>query len=616
MWLFDRPKVVLTASDAAQLSLLLQRLDEATDDGSYVAGFLAYEAGYALEPASGTCPRGTGDLAWFGVYDAPEEVGEGALSALQDGAMFSVSDPRFAYDRATYAELFHRVRHHIFEGDVYQINLSGPLDFDLGGSVLGLYGALVRAQQGGYGAYVNTGDYCVLSRSPELFFLRAGKRIRTRPMKGTSPRGTNSKEDETNAHVLRADPKSRAENLMIVDLLRNDLSVVCEPGTVDVPALFRTETHESLIQMTSTVEGRLRPDTSLADLFRALFPCGSVTGAPKIRAMRLIRDLEPGPRGIYCGSIGWAGPLERAVFNVAIRTAVVDGDRARMGLGSGLVWDSDLDAEYEECLLKGQFLLEAARLSATPRHEDLQLIETMRWDGRGIALLRYHLARLAASAEALGFIFDEDVVRQVLHEETQRLPPRVHRVRMLVSRGGGVEVVATPLDVTEERPVGLALARARMASEDPLRRHKTTRRAAYEALYRAGRSSGADEVLMLNERAEVCEGTRSNVLIRRGGVFWTPPVSSGLVPGAYRAYLLDTRDDVHERVMFLSDLLEAEQLFVCNAVQGMRAASLVAEPEGGIRVVAATEDESVMDEPEEQPQAAPQRQHKHMPSAL
>lgn len=362
--LFAEPRTVLTARTPDAVPGLLVRLDEALDRGQHVAGYLAYEAGYALEPtlfADAVGQHAGGMLAWFGVYGEPLRVPSGEAERLlaQAGPM-GISSPEFALTSDAYAKKIARVKTLIEDGDVYQINLTAPVQFGLEGDPLGLYRAVRDRQRVPYGAVLKIGTESILSFSPELFFridaTPDGRTLTTRPMKGTVRRGTSQAEDERLAAALAADPKNRAENLMIVDLLRNDLSHLSEPGAVRVPRLFETTVYETVIQMTSTVEAEVRADVSLSDILRALFPCGSVTGAPKLRAMRRIHDLEDTPRGVYCGAIGYASPSGDAVFSVPIRTAVVEGGRGTLGVGSGVVWDSEADAEYEECLLKARFL--------------------------------------------------------------------------------------------------------------------------------------------------------------------------------------------------------------------------------------------------------------------
>ncbi|HLT47870.1 MAG TPA: aminodeoxychorismate synthase component I [Rubricoccaceae bacterium] len=349
---------MLTARTAAGVPALLDALDRVRDEGRYAAGFLAYEAGYALEP-SVFDPPADGLLGWFGVYDAPERLaGDDADVLLAEAGAFRLGTPRFALEQGDYEARVADVRALIREGDVYQINLTAPFRFAFEGDPRGLYRAARRQQRVPYGAFIDTGEGHVLSFSPELFFRLDGRRITARPMKGTAPRGATPEEDDRLAAALAADEKNRAENLMIVDLLRNDLARVSEPGSVGVPRLFETERYETVTQMTSTVTATLRPEATLADVLRALFPCGSVTGAPKLRAIRRIRELEIGPRGVYCGAVGYLGP-RGAVFNVPIRTVELRGGEGRLGVGSGIVWDSEAGAEYDECLLKARFLLEA-----------------------------------------------------------------------------------------------------------------------------------------------------------------------------------------------------------------------------------------------------------------
>ena len=371
--LFTAPRRTLAARALGEVGPLLDALDGALAEGHHVAGVLAYEAGYALEPGRFPDPPLDPDvpLAWFGVYDAPADVpAEAVEAALAEAGPVDVTPPAFALDEAAYRQRVAAVRAHIRAGDVYQVNLTAPFRFGVEGDAAALFAALRRRQSVAYGAFARLADgLAVASVSPELFFRvdRDGvdRTITARPMKGTAPRGRSAAHDDALAGALRASPKDRAENLMIVDLLRNDLARVTAPGSVRVPALFEAERYETVTQMTSTVAGTLRPDAGLGAVLRALYPCGSITGAPKLRAMRILRDLETGPRGVYCGTIGYAAPggpsgLAEAAFNVAIRTAVVADGAGRYDVGSGIVWDSDADAEYAECLLKARVLTDLA----------------------------------------------------------------------------------------------------------------------------------------------------------------------------------------------------------------------------------------------------------------
>ena len=356
--LFTNPLAILTAHTGKEVPLLLDALDGYVAAGRYVAGVLAYEAGYALEP-SVFSPPAPSLLGWFGVYEAPERYAGSEFEALLDEAgSFTMERRVFSLDRDTYRNRIARIKDSIRSGDSYQVNFTAPVQFSVTGDPLGFYRAVRFRQRVPYGAFLHFSSQHLFSFSPELFFRMDGRSITARPMKGTSPRGATPSEDDRLARQLAADEKNRAENLMIVDLLRNDLSRVAEPGTVQVPTLFETERYETVTQMTSTVTATLRPDIQVGEVLQALFPCGSVTGAPKLRAMQLIRELENEPRGVYCGAIGYAGPKE-AVFNGPIRTVSLTGRYGVLGVGSGIVWVSEADAEYDECLLKAQFLAEA-----------------------------------------------------------------------------------------------------------------------------------------------------------------------------------------------------------------------------------------------------------------
>ena len=366
--LFAEPRETLVARRPEEVSAALAAADGALAAGHHVAGLVSYEAGFALEPRLeplAVVPAGAVPLVALGVYDAPEAVDADDLrAALAEAGRVSISEPVLAWTEDAYRAAVARVREHIRAGDVYQINLTAPLRFSVSGGGLALYAALRERQAVAYGAYVRLDGAEVASVSPELFFRvdRDGDRrtVTARPMKGTAPRAARPEADRALAEALRQRPKDRAENLMIVDLLRNDLGRVAQTGSVRVPALFEAERYATVTQMTSTVAATLRPEVQLSDLFGALFPCGSVTGAPKVRAMEIIRDVEAGPRGVYCGAVGSASPDGTAAFSVAIRTAVVEGGRGRYDIGSGIVWDSEPAAEYAECWLKARALTDLA----------------------------------------------------------------------------------------------------------------------------------------------------------------------------------------------------------------------------------------------------------------
>ena len=564
-WAFTDPRRVHTAATRGEIQALVETLQEETARGHYVAGYLAYEAGYPFVdldiPAHARKP-----LAWFGVYDAPRrltpaDVGVG-LSTLD--ATPAVQDVQLAVSESEYTEAIRAVRRHIGRGNVYQINYTAPLRFRVDGDPRGLYRRLRARQRVPYAAYLNLGERQILSLSPELFFRREGDRVSTRPMKGTIRRGRTLDEDRALREELAHDPKNRAENLMIVDLLRNDLSVCCRPGSVTVPSLYETEPYQSVTQMTSTVEGRLQNDAGLADLLRALFPCGSVTGAPKRRAMRIIRDLERAPRGVYCGAIGMAGPDDTAVFNVPIRTVVVNGDTGTMGIGSGVVWDSDPVAEYEECVLKGAFLTGD---SDAETDEDLKLIETIHFDGTQIPLIDRHVRRLARSAAYFSFPFDEARFRRRV-ERAVSGTTEVQKVRATLDRQGRIDVTASRLSLRRDAPWHVIIAEERADRTDPFFYHKTTRRGTYRRAREAAQEAGFDEAILRNQDGEVTEGTYTNLFVEQDGILCTPPVESGLLAGVYRDHVLDTQPKATERILTLDDLRTADALYCCNAVRG------------------------------------------------
>lgn len=567
--LFEEPERVLTTRDPGFVPALLEEAETALADGWHVAGYLGYELGLSFEErlAALLPPLNVRPLLWLGVYPAPEILDRAStaewLAAHVKGAPARVDEIAFSMSRAEYEAAFTRVMDYIRAGDVYQVNLTMLARFRLGGDPVALYRDLCRKQPVSHGALIETGAETILSLSPELFIERRGRKLTTRPMKGTIRRGRNAGEDMALMRELRADEKSRAENLMIVDLLRNDLGRVAEIGSVEVERLFDIETYKTLHQMTSTVSATLRKDTSFGSILHALFPCGSVTGAPKIRAMQIINEVESGPRGLYCGSIGYAAPNGDFSFNVAIRTAVVGKDgRGEIGIGGGVVADSRLEGEYDEALLKLRFFREP--------HAPLGLIETMLWDERGFYLLDRHLERLETSAAFFEIPFRRRAVAAALDKAVRSLlPPQ--RVRLVLSEDGDVEVTAADLVPTSR--FRFIIATGRVSSSDPLLFHKTTQRALYDSALAEAKSAGADEAILVNERGELTEGSFTNIFIEKDGTLLTPALSSGLLPGTLRAELLAT-GKAEERVLTIDDLDAADRIFFGNSLRGL----LPAEP--------------------------------------
>jgi para-aminobenzoate synthetase/4-amino-4-deoxychorismate lyase len=568
LW-FEAPREILSCRTVGEVPATLAEIERAARAGAHCAGYLAYEAGHAFEPKLAALAHQTaGDappLVWFGVYGAPQRLPlQAALDRLGgDAAQADAHVEGFDMDAAAYRHAFDAVRAHLACGDIYQANLTMRAHGRWSGHAGALFSRLLRGQPVGHAAFLRLEKHHVLSLSPELFLEREGERLRTRPMKGTQARGRDAREDDRLAAALALDTKSRAENVMIVDLLRNDLSRVAEPGSVTVPRLFEVERYATLFQMTSTVEARLQPETGFADILARLFPCGSITGAPKLRAMEILQGLEQTPRGIYTGSIGHLQPSGDFRLNVAIRTLVADDDgRFEMGTGSGVVFDSKALPEYEECALKLRFLTRAP--------PDFSLFETLRFEpGAGYLLLERHLARLLRSAAMLGFRHDEATLRAVLADHAARPGTgAVQRVRLQLDPDGHVTLTAAELAGTQG-PWQLALAGERIDARDPLVFHKTTRRALHDGTRaRLAAETGCDEVIFLNGDGLVCEGAISNLFVLRNGRLLTPALGAGLLPGTLRAALLET-GRAFEAELRLEDLVSAERLYCGNSLRGL-----------------------------------------------
>jgi para-aminobenzoate synthetase / 4-amino-4-deoxychorismate lyase len=581
-----------------------------------------YEFGRDLHLArSGTTQRGSGSLRFLlfercekltrdevDAWLAGRDRQDGAASAQGTGIDPSVAGTAHVAESVTPDEFdaaIAAVHAALRAGESYEINYTYRLKFDVFGSPLGLYRRLRARQPVHFGALVALpADRWIVSCSPELFIEKTGARLRTRPMKGTTARGRTPEQDASAEAFLRSDPKNRAENLMIVDLLRNDVSRVAKIGSVQVPALFSIEPYPSIWAMTSTIEADLIDGASFADIMRALFPCGSITGAPKHRTMELIDEIETTPRGLYTGTIGWYdAPSDRTqdaphpcgdfCLSVTIRTLTLDvpneatGLRAgTMGVGGGIVLDSVAADELAECRLKAKFL--------TGADPGFELFETMRASREaGVAHLDRHLARLAASAAELGFPFEESALREQIAERCAHLSAGgEHRFRLALSKEGRVGIVTAPLvpvvtlggqakgGEAEGSFVGVLLAPehgfAPMRANDWLLRHKTTRRAEYDRGWREAEAKGAFDTLFFNERGELTEGGRSNVFVKLDGRWWTPPLCAGLLPGVMRAVLLDDPAfGAAERELTLRELRAAEALLICNALRGALPARIV-----------------------------------------
>jgi para-aminobenzoate synthetase / 4-amino-4-deoxychorismate lyase len=549
---FCAPLTVIRADTAAEVPEALAAVERALGQGHHVAGWLGYELGYALEPRLAGYLAGA-PLLQLGVFNAPSPEAPPVRGRAYAGPL------RPQWDEAAYAGRFARVKDYIAAGDIYQANLSLRAHFAFAGQPRALYEQL-RAQSGAaHCGFVDDGERQILSMSPELFFdLSADGRITARPMKGTYPRG-----DETQAERARlcASAKDRAENLMIVDLIRNDLSRIAEPGSVEVGELFKVETYPTLHAMVSSVTAKKRAEARVADILRALFPCGSVTGAPKIRAMEILHELESSPRGAYCGAIGHFSPDASARFNVAIRTLTIASGQGELGIGGGVVQDSGMGSEYAECLLKARFF--------ESQRKPLELIETMRWIGPkdGFGRLDSHLTRMKLSARVFGMAFDDTTARAALNSAVAgNAGPR--RVRLTLDETGRHQATAHDLPQVFGEGSGpshwtYAISPERSDSGDLFLRHKTSWRELYESEMKR---LGTDEVIFRNERGELTEGARSNIFVARDGVLLTPPLTAGLLDGRLRAELI-AQGKAREAHLTADDLVD--EVYFGNSLRGL-----------------------------------------------
>lgn len=569
------PVGVLEATRVGEVVATIEAAEAAAGRGLWVAGFVAYEAAAGLDPLLVVHDRDPDDplaalpLAWFAMFERAEETtlplprDEGVASAPQGTWV-----PTTTRDR--YETSVDRIQELIAAGETYQVNHTMRLRSRVEGDPRGLYRDLCYAQRGAFAAYLDLGRYRILSASPELFFELRDGAIVTRPMKGTAPRGRWRGEDLAVAERLLASAKDRAENAMIVDLLRNDLGRISRTGSIAWADVFEVERYETIWQLTTTVSSTIESGVGLADIFRGLFPSGSVTGAPKVRTMEIIRELEDSPRGIYCGSVGYLAPAgsgrSDARFNVAIRTVTVDTvtGTAEYGVGGGITWDSDAGAEYEEAVAKAAVL--------TARRPGFELLETMRHDpAEGVKHLDLHLRRLADSADYFGFRCDETHVREAVEKAVASAAPAPCRVRLALSKDGTVRVVCTPI-ASEPDVVRVALDDAPQDPRDIFLFHKTSRRQRYEDARR--RHPGVDDVLLVNDRGEVTESTIANVAVRVGDRWVTPPIEAGLLPGIGRAVALE-QGILTEAAVTIDAVRSSEEVALVSDARGWRNAVLV-----------------------------------------
>ncbi len=566
-WLqFSRPREIVTAFTLPDVAPGLERVENAvTRSALYAAGFVSYEAAPAFDPALRAKGGDGFPLLWFGLYDSAEPVD---LPSPAPGPGPERADWQPSVGFAEFEGNLKRIKALIRTGDTYQVNYTHRLSASLAAEPWDFFLHLVAAQEAPYGAFVDTGEWVIACAAPELFFRLDGAHIACRPMKGTAARGLTLAHDRAQAEALRASDKEQAENVMIVDMVRHDLGRVAEIGSVGVPHLFAVENYPTVWQMTSTVEART--SATLGDIFRALFPPASITGAPKVRTMEIIAQLEASSRRIYTGTIGFIAPGRRAQFNVAIRTVLLNRKTgcAEYGVGGGITWGSQPEAEWKECRDKARIL--------NTRMPAFSLLETMLWTPEaGYALLDRHLERLAQSALYFGYSVDLPAVRLELERLAARLTRTPQKVRLLVAKEGRLTLEAEALPAANPAPQRVAVAPGPADSSNPFLYHKTTNRGLYEAARAA--CPGYDDVLLLNERGEVTESTIANVAVEIDGKLCTPPVECGLLPGTLRADLLERGTLIEQRIT-VEQLRRSPRVFLLNSVRGLYRVQVIETP--------------------------------------
>ena len=553
---FENPEEVFIANCIEEVIPCLNKIEKIVlKHGLYAAGFLSYEAAPAFDEALCVKPMDSFPLIWFGMYAKPEMF---QLPAQEVASAYTLGEWTPSVSTSVYERTIAKIKELIARGDTYQVNYTFRLNTTFIGDSWSFFLKLVQAQQTGYAAYIDLGGYIICSASPELFFSLDDNRLVSRPMKGTAARGRTLAEDKIQSEWLYNSEKNRAENIMIVDMIRNDMGRIANIGSVEVTSFYDIERYPTLFQMTSTVASTT--SSSITEIMTALFPCASITGAPKPRTMEIISELETSPRRIYTGSIGYIAPDRKAQFNVAIRTVLIDrkAEQAEYGFGGGIVWDSDSTDEYNECQVKARIL--------TSDRPEFSLLETMLWTSDiGYFLLDYHFRRLMDSAEYFDYNADIEHIEKKLKSEAASFSDGSYKVRLLVSKEGTIICQSMPLkDFEQPKTVWLRLSPEPVDSGNLFLYHKTTNRQLYDAAKAA--CPDCDDVVLFNEKDEITESCIANIIVKMDGELVTPPVECGLLPGTFRAWLLD-RGEVREKVLTIDALKKAEEIYLINSVR-------------------------------------------------
>ncbi|WP_404458249.1 aminodeoxychorismate synthase component I [Oceanobacillus kapialis] len=551
---FTNPKEVITASVIEEVVPALKLVQKFVSQGYYAAGYVSYEAAPAFDDAFTVNSEPHLPFVWFGIFAQPSNEPITATGSFKTEKWTPLTQ------KHEYTERIQAIKEAIRKGITYQVNYTIRLLSQFSGDSIAYYHHLSKAQASNYSAYINDGKHTMISASPELFFHMRNNTILTKPMKGTAARGNTLQQDKQQKEWLANSAKNQAENVMIVDLLRNDLGRIAKAGTVKVPFLFQIESFPTVHQMTSTVTAELEEKTELPDVFAALFPCGSITGAPKGSTMNIIEGLEEQPRNVYCGAIGFITPQMEAIFNVPIRTVQIKNQtgKAVYGVGGGITWDSDPVEEYEEVLTKSKVL--------QTKQTHFQLLETIGYSDGNFMVLEYHLKRLKRSADYFEFQVNIQAIREELTNLEKRLTQQENwKIRLLLSRDGSTKLEYNPIK-SPAQPMQIELAKGPIDNENIYLYHKTTNRSHYQSLFH-DTDNNTEDILLWNDANEITEFTMGNIVVEMDGHYYTPPVESGLLPGTYRQALLE-KGEIKERVIHKRDLSKCTNLWMINSVRG------------------------------------------------
>ncbi|MFW6129759.1 MAG: aminodeoxychorismate synthase component I [Atribacterota bacterium] len=565
---FTDPIKILTLDSHKEMNDYFSKIQKLSKR-YYIAGFLSYELGYLFEDIFRYKKHSGFPLAVFMVFNQPavyDHIKKKYIShhfKYPKYSGYSLKDLHINLPKNQYINKVNKIKKHIQKGDIYQANYTLKYKFNFNGEPLDLYRDLKQKQSVGYNSFMRFGDCSIVSISPELFFYKNKKYIKVKPMKGTIKRGKNIQQDRNNMVFLSKDKKNRSENVMIVDLLRNDLSRISEYGSVKVPALFEVEKYETLFQMTSTIESELKRDISIYDIIKNIFPSGSVTGAPKIKSMQILKDIEKEERKAYCGGVGYFTPLGEAKFNVAIRTILIDKNEGEMGIGGGIVYDSDPESEYEECKIKAKFL-------TMEKPKEFKIIETLLYDKKFMDI-DSHLNRMEDSAEYFNFKYNRDKIKTGLNKLRENLNHGKYKIRILLNKNGEIKIERARVKDTSK--LMIIISNHKTDPEDVFLFHKTTNRNIYDKELEKARKKGFYDVIFFNKYNQLTEGAVTSIYIEKNGIKYTPKINCGLLNGTIRKKLIK-EGKVEEKVLYLRDLKEAENIYISNSIIGFRKAQL------------------------------------------